>query len=119
MPVQPAEGWRLHRCGGIRRSSDARRARTPHAALAEMKMGWGCSLCRGLHGLERHLVAERLELARKPARVVFARGTPEEVVGAKILVRLAALEHVVHRDDDRMADGDGGFRGAAAAAQAG
>ncbi len=34
MPVQPAEGWRLHRCGGIRRSSDARRARTPHAALA-------------------------------------------------------------------------------------
>src|SRR5439155_2206470 len=33
-PVQPAEGWRLHRCGGIRRSSDARRARTPHAALA-------------------------------------------------------------------------------------
>src|SRR5438552_13107676 len=34
MPVQHAEGWRLHRCGGIRRSSDARRARTPHAALA-------------------------------------------------------------------------------------
>src|SRR5438552_19122591 len=33
-PVQHAEGWRLHRCGGIRRSSDARRARTPHAALA-------------------------------------------------------------------------------------
>src|SRR5206468_1560502 len=32
-PVQHAEGWRLHRCGGIRRSSDARRARTPHAAL--------------------------------------------------------------------------------------
>src|SRR5438552_4596688 len=28
MPVHPAEGWRLHRCGGIRRSSDARRART-------------------------------------------------------------------------------------------
>ncbi len=23
MPVQHAEGWRLHRCGGIRRSSDA------------------------------------------------------------------------------------------------
>src|SRR5207237_6418801 len=34
MPVQHTEGWRLHRCGGIRRSSDARRARTPHAALA-------------------------------------------------------------------------------------
>src|SRR5881227_1069525 len=33
-PVQHAEGWRFHRCGGIRRSSDARRARTPHAALA-------------------------------------------------------------------------------------
>src|SRR5205823_7794198 len=128
-PAPPTPLWRYlsstPKAGGFTAAaasadrSDARRARTPHAALAEMKMGWGCSLCRGLHGLERHLVAERLELARKPARVVFARGTPEEVVGAKILVRLAALEHVVHRDDDRMADGDGGFRGAAAAAQAG
>src|SRR5436309_14413936 len=117
-PVQPAEGWRRNRCGGVRRSSDARRARTPHAALAEMEMGWGRCLCRCLRGLQGHLVAERLELASKPARMVFARVTPEEVIGAQIMVRLAALEHVVHRDDDRMADGDGGFRRAPAAAQA-
>src|SRR5947207_6122917 len=31
-PVQPAEGWRLHRCGGIRRSSDARRLRPGRVA---------------------------------------------------------------------------------------
>jgi len=34
MPVQHADGWRRHRCGGIRRSNEARRARTPHAGLA-------------------------------------------------------------------------------------
>src|SRR5213079_447735 len=38
MPVQHTEGWRLHRCGGIRRSSDARRARTPHAAARQSRV---------------------------------------------------------------------------------
>src|SRR5438046_7728303 len=61
-PVQPAEGWRLHRCGGIRRSSDARRARTPHAALAEMEMGWGRCLCRCLRGLQGHTITISIRL---------------------------------------------------------
>src|SRR5205823_8172509 len=106
------------RVGTGRESGTLGDPRAPHVALAEMEMGWGRCLCRCLRGLQGHLVAERLELASKPARMVFARVTPEEVIGAQIMVRLAALEHVVHRDDDRMADGDGGFRRAPAAGRA-